>query len=1365
MPVVSRTQRAEAKYNVTLDFPHLGLHSAASSGNLGLVTYALDHGQPVNSVLDGVLPLHVACSGGNDLVVRLLINRGADVNAPRDASAPIVGTSGATPLHFAAANGHEHVVLTLLLHGAHPDRPDKHGVTAEGLARQNGYARCAELLSKWSHEKDKDLREREVLHVPSPDPEPSSRLDNIECKVHEKKLKVKRSIDNAFHMLRPAPTPPSGGTIPQEFAGDVGSSDSSPATSTAQEFPPRRPSLPHIFDSPSQSTSQYPTQSSNHPPHRSSRQASVSHCRRPRSAGTDADQSGSPAVSTVSTPGRLRGKLSLLHMFKKAAGESSSSTPGAPPTPEGKESLSGYASSSSPMTSASASPAPDRERERSRGSSSSHSPLKTRASESGLLPSAASSPFPPVLSTVPSSRSRLRSESEASVDASYPPLAVELHRKLSAERMRGRSSSTSLDTNKPLPSPQNAAHRSPQVRPGILRPHARSASSGQTQFQPPIGLGLRSALGLETSDRGSSGRDSPSISHQRSRTADLKNEESDYSQNRHATVLDDEDADEADDDFEPDGYGEVISPRLGLGIPLAPESKTRLHELKSEARTLERRPSNGSQRSRASSNGSLPSPTTANDPAGYEFDCPFSINRPPPEPLPVEQSVASTSDSRLQPSHGIDNRVRGDSFGSISTSTEASMPETPGPGPSFSPHFLSPDSLPLDLPLDATSVEDEKARERDHLRQRTNSSVSGGSANYFGERERSPARTLSPSRAARHVPPPLDIDIRAISSHAQAEALVARAQKSIMDMSGVELDVPAARPSSTSTIGADGALTPAPSSGALPSGRTPLSARLAAYGEVLALERRFKEKERQGTGASAELETPVGSPTTPSQARTRADPLRPRASEFDVRKFSLEERPMISAVPASKRGKGKRHTPQTVSDSSSEAQSGFLRQPVSPGHKPTLSGSQLLSPRGQFTASRAPLSTKTLPQPPPPRIVRSRTPDPEGCDLSSSRLARPRLERKAVVRSPALAHRHGAAAARVAGHRRAADAERAGSPARAREKADEDGPALARLVGAVGAGPPRSNGGAATPFSRNGGGAPSGRRFGGIKGLVQTLTGKATAVCVPRQQSARLLQEHLLSRYSCHAELAATIRDWANTHDHALTLMANAVAHRAPHDHTLSLFNPAQAGTVLTAEDFVRSNAYLCIKLLDRRGARAASAPPSRFQLRAHAVLCHGAGGAAPPPRMAAPRPAERARVQGPWAHAAPLGFLPVEFFVERLRATVVRAYPVYRPRVGDALAAAEVDVLADLLHTFTMLLADGVGPPLVARPPRGEGRRPRLVGGAVVRAGKRWIYRERPDFDWERMRRPEWQARYKTSLRIDEMLERTWEMLEMPRS
>jgi ankyrin repeat protein len=49
----------------------------------GLVQYALTHGQPVNSVLNGVLPLHAAASSGNETIVRMLIEQGADVNAPR----------------------------------------------------------------------------------------------------------------------------------------------------------------------------------------------------------------------------------------------------------------------------------------------------------------------------------------------------------------------------------------------------------------------------------------------------------------------------------------------------------------------------------------------------------------------------------------------------------------------------------------------------------------------------------------------------------------------------------------------------------------------------------------------------------------------------------------------------------------------------------------------------------------------------------------------------------------------------------------------------------------------------------------------------------------------------------------------------------------------------------------------------------------------------------------------------------------------------------------------------------------------------------------------------------------------------------
>ena len=61
--------------------PRYDLHHAAASGNLGLVEFALSHGQPINSVLNGVLPLHAACAGGSEAVVQYLIDEGADVNA------------------------------------------------------------------------------------------------------------------------------------------------------------------------------------------------------------------------------------------------------------------------------------------------------------------------------------------------------------------------------------------------------------------------------------------------------------------------------------------------------------------------------------------------------------------------------------------------------------------------------------------------------------------------------------------------------------------------------------------------------------------------------------------------------------------------------------------------------------------------------------------------------------------------------------------------------------------------------------------------------------------------------------------------------------------------------------------------------------------------------------------------------------------------------------------------------------------------------------------------------------------------------------------------------------------------------------
>ncbi|KAF9195157.1 hypothetical protein BGZ51_004584 [Haplosporangium sp. Z 767] len=134
---------------------NLGLHSGAASGNLGLVKFALDNGQPIDSVVNGVLPIHAACCGKTNMaVVLFLIECGADVNARRQplkygserVGAQAVGTIGSTPLHFAAANGCLTIVEILLRHGAIADLADKYGTTPFTVATARHHPEVASVL-------------------------------------------------------------------------------------------------------------------------------------------------------------------------------------------------------------------------------------------------------------------------------------------------------------------------------------------------------------------------------------------------------------------------------------------------------------------------------------------------------------------------------------------------------------------------------------------------------------------------------------------------------------------------------------------------------------------------------------------------------------------------------------------------------------------------------------------------------------------------------------------------------------------------------------------------------------------------------------------------------------------------------------------------------------------------------------------------------------------------------------------------------------------------------------------------------------------------------------------------------------------
>lgn len=128
----------------------LGLHRAASTGDISLVLFALENGQPVNHLLNGIAPLHVAACMGNMAITQVLMSYGADINISK-AKAKVTGpgVEGSTPLHFAAANGHVDIVRMLLEHGATPQPLDRDMQTPESLAMLSQNYACASVLRQW----------------------------------------------------------------------------------------------------------------------------------------------------------------------------------------------------------------------------------------------------------------------------------------------------------------------------------------------------------------------------------------------------------------------------------------------------------------------------------------------------------------------------------------------------------------------------------------------------------------------------------------------------------------------------------------------------------------------------------------------------------------------------------------------------------------------------------------------------------------------------------------------------------------------------------------------------------------------------------------------------------------------------------------------------------------------------------------------------------------------------------------------------------------------------------------------------------------------------------------------------------------
>ncbi|KAI7902850.1 uncharacterized protein BX663DRAFT_508639 [Cokeromyces recurvatus] len=132
----------------------LGLHWAAMTGNVGLIKFALDHGVPIESTVNGFVPLQLACVSDNNIAaVQYLIDRGADVNVQKwskkhsiDKSQAVQGATGCTALHVACTNGCIKIVDLLIRNNARIDIKDKYGSSPMDIAQAKHEIEMYKLL-------------------------------------------------------------------------------------------------------------------------------------------------------------------------------------------------------------------------------------------------------------------------------------------------------------------------------------------------------------------------------------------------------------------------------------------------------------------------------------------------------------------------------------------------------------------------------------------------------------------------------------------------------------------------------------------------------------------------------------------------------------------------------------------------------------------------------------------------------------------------------------------------------------------------------------------------------------------------------------------------------------------------------------------------------------------------------------------------------------------------------------------------------------------------------------------------------------------------------------------------------------------